>query len=167
MAEKSENKDRNGNSKNSFHIRHYLTPQEIQVVGFILVSILIGTTVIFIHLRYSGFAKDVIIDTATDTLHSATAEQATGDNSPTVPQRAKPTHPTHPKEQPLLPKSININTASAGELSMLPKIGPKTAEAIIAYRTKHGPFRKPEHLTRVKGIGDKTYEKLKEYITVQ
>lgn len=49
---------------------------------------------------------------------------------------------------------ININTADANTLQTLPGIGEKRAAAIIAYRTAHGPFRRPEDLTLVKGIGD-------------
>jgi len=60
---------------------------------------------------------------------------------------------------------ININTATADELTALPNVGPKTAEAIVAYRAEHGPFAKPEDLMAVKGIGEKTFEKMKPYVT--
>lgn len=58
--------------------------------------------------------------------------------------------------------SININTASVQELSLLPGIGPKTAEAIIAAR----PFESTQDLVKVKGIGPKRLEKLSAYLTV-
>ncbi len=61
---------------------------------------------------------------------------------------------------------ININTASAEELETLPRIGPKIAQRIIRYRTRHGPFRRKEDLMKVKGIGKKTLEKLQDLITV-
>ena len=60
---------------------------------------------------------------------------------------------------------ININTASAEELDKLPGIGPVKAEAIIAWRTENGPFRYPEELIRVKGIGEGTLDKLLDRIT--
>lgn len=60
---------------------------------------------------------------------------------------------------------ININTANAVELETLPGIGPKTAEAIIAHRTEHGPFATIDALTDVKGIGPATLEKLRALIT--
>jgi len=60
---------------------------------------------------------------------------------------------------------VNINTATADELTALPNVGPKTAEAIVAYRTEHGPFAKPDDLMAVKGIGEKTFEKMKPYVT--
>ena len=60
---------------------------------------------------------------------------------------------------------ININTATMEELQTLPKVGPKTAEAIIKYRKKH-PFKSVDELIEVKGIGEKTLEKLKPLVTV-
>ena len=60
---------------------------------------------------------------------------------------------------------ININTAEKEELMLLPGIGSTKADAIIAYRT-NSPFKKAEDITKIKGIGDKTFEKLKESICV-
>lgn len=62
---------------------------------------------------------------------------------------------------------ININTASATELQSLPGIGPQKAEAIIHYREENGPFQKVEDLMKVSGIGEKTFEKLKEHIVTR
>jgi competence protein ComEA len=61
---------------------------------------------------------------------------------------------------------IYINTASEQEISQLPGIGKAKAQAIIAYREEHGPFQKVEDLLNVTGIGEKTLEKIKEYIVV-
>jgi competence protein ComEA len=61
---------------------------------------------------------------------------------------------------------IYINTASEQEISQLPGIGKTKAQAIIAYREEHGPFQKTEDLLNVTGIGEKTLEKIKEYIVV-
>lgn len=60
---------------------------------------------------------------------------------------------------------VNINNATAQELAYLPGIGPSTAERIIHYRKGH-KFEKTLHITRVKGIGRKTYEKIKIYISI-
>jgi competence protein ComEA len=64
-------------------------------------------------------------------------------------------------------KKININTATLADLDTLPKIGPITAQHIIDYRTKNGPFKKIEDLKNVSGIGDATFEGLKDLITVE
>ena len=61
---------------------------------------------------------------------------------------------------------VNINTASAAELDSLPGIGAKTAERIIEYRQKNGPFKKIEDLMNVRGVGEKNFLKLKPQITV-
>ena len=61
---------------------------------------------------------------------------------------------------------ININAASADELTQLQKVGPKTAERIVAYREAHGPFKTIDDLKNVKGVGDKILELNKERITV-
>lgn len=62
---------------------------------------------------------------------------------------------------------ININTATSEELKKLDGIGDTKAQAIIDYREKNGGFNRIEDIMAVKGIGNKTYENLKTYITVE
>jgi competence protein ComEA len=62
---------------------------------------------------------------------------------------------------------VNINTATAEELQNIPGIGPSKAKAIVDYRTQNGSFKQEEDLKNVTGIGDKTYEKLADSITVK
>ncbi|WP_246140831.1 helix-hairpin-helix domain-containing protein [Bacillus marasmi] len=61
---------------------------------------------------------------------------------------------------------VNLNTADATELETLPGIGPSKAAAIIEYRETSGPFKSIEDLQSISGIGTKTFEKLKEKITI-
>jgi competence protein ComEA len=61
---------------------------------------------------------------------------------------------------------VNINTASEEQLCFLPRIGPAKARAIIARRTRQ-PFRSDAELTRVKGIGRKTYRLLRGFVTLK
>jgi len=61
---------------------------------------------------------------------------------------------------------VNLNTANAAELEKLPGVGPATAARIIEYRQKNGAFKKIEELMNVKGIGEKTFLKLKPLLTV-
>lgn len=61
---------------------------------------------------------------------------------------------------------ININTATMEQLQELPGVGPVTAQRIIDYRKK-SPFAAPEELMEVKGIGQKTFDKLKHLITIE
>ena len=61
---------------------------------------------------------------------------------------------------------VNINSAGAAQLALLPGVGPKAAERIVAYRTEHGAFTKTGQLMDVKGIGEKSFERLAPYIAV-
>jgi competence protein ComEA len=62
--------------------------------------------------------------------------------------------------------TINLNTATIDQLETLPGIGQKTAERIIEYRTKSGGFKRIEDLMNVKGIGEKSFLKLKPLVSV-
>lgn len=62
---------------------------------------------------------------------------------------------------------ININTAPAGELVKLVRIGPALAQRIIDFRTKNGPFPTIESLNRVSGIGPKTIDANKDLISLR
>ncbi len=61
---------------------------------------------------------------------------------------------------------INLNTATAAQIATLPGIGPKTADLILQYRQKNGSFKKIEEIMNVRGIGEKSFLKLKSRITV-
>jgi comEA protein len=61
---------------------------------------------------------------------------------------------------------LNLNTATADELEALPGIGPATATRILEYRQKNGPFKKIEDLMNIKGIGEKSFLKLKPLLSV-
>jgi competence protein ComEA len=62
--------------------------------------------------------------------------------------------------------AINLNAATVDQLETLPGIGRKTAERIIEYRTKSGGFKRIEDLMNVKGIGEKSFLKLKPLVAV-
>jgi len=62
---------------------------------------------------------------------------------------------------------VNINQASLEELTQLKGIGPEYAERIVQYREEHGAFQKAEDIMNVSGIGPKTFEEIKDRITVE
>jgi comEA protein len=62
---------------------------------------------------------------------------------------------------------ININSALAADLTRLPGIGEVMAERIIEYRESNGSFKKTEDIMKVKGIGEKKFEKIKEFLAVE
>ncbi len=61
---------------------------------------------------------------------------------------------------------ININKASTQELEQLPGIGPVKARSIVEYREKNGNFTKIDDIINVSGIGEKTFERIKDSITI-
>lgn len=61
---------------------------------------------------------------------------------------------------------ININTADLDSLQRLPGIGKVKAEAIIEYRESIGGFKTKEEIKKVRGIGEKTFEKIKDLIVI-
>jgi competence protein ComEA len=73
---------------------------------------------------------------------------------------AKPKGPS-PAATPL-----NLNTATTAELQALPGVGAATAKLIVEHRQKNGGFKKIEELMNIKGIGEKTFLKLKPMVTV-
>ncbi|HRC85040.1 MAG TPA: helix-hairpin-helix domain-containing protein [Thermoanaerobaculia bacterium] len=60
---------------------------------------------------------------------------------------------------------VNVNTATAEQLTLLPRVGPALAERILDFRKENGPFKKPEDLMLVRGIGQKSFELLAPYVT--
>ena len=71
-----------------------------------------------------------------------------------------------PSKGPTADAPLNLNTATAAQMALLPGIGPKAADRIAEYRQKNGGFKKIEELMNVKGIGEKSFLKLKPLITV-
>ncbi len=61
---------------------------------------------------------------------------------------------------------VNINTASAEQLTTLPGVGPKLAARIVEYRQKSGSFRATKDLMNVQGIGEKNFAKLETWLSV-
>jgi competence protein ComEA len=61
---------------------------------------------------------------------------------------------------------VNLNTATLTELQRLPGVGVRTAERIIEFREKNGPFKKIEEVMNVQGIGEKTFLRLRPQLSV-
>jgi competence protein ComEA len=85
---------------------------------------------------------------------------------PVSPKSSAPSAPIHvTKKVSLLSGPIDLNTASAEELGRLPGVGPKTAQAIVEARSTQ-PFRTVEDLRRLRGMGAKSLDRLRPYVTV-
>ena len=92
------------------------------------------------------------------TIESSTKESFTKESSATGSSSSKSAK---------ISAKININTASVEELQTLKGIGPATAKSIILYREEYGAFSAIEEIMNVKRIGEKTFAKIKERITVE
>lgn len=105
-----------------------------------------------------------------DALLAATTEPTQPEPS-TEPSEAlpepsdAPDETSEPTEQASSGGKININTATADQLTQLPGIGPTLAQRIVAYRTAHGAFSTVSELKNVYGIGDKKVAALSDYAT--
>ncbi|GJQ22595.1 MAG: helix-hairpin-helix domain-containing protein [Planctomycetia bacterium] len=62
---------------------------------------------------------------------------------------------------------VNINTATEEQIAVLPGIGPKLASEVVSYRKANSNFREIEDLKKVKGVGDKKFEKIKNFVVVE
>ena len=63
--------------------------------------------------------------------------------------------------------AVNLNTASADELTRIPHIGEKLAAKIIEFREANGPFRRVEHLMLIQGISDERFRKIRPLVRVE
>ena len=88
-------------------------------------------------------------------------------SSPTLAQTAaKPGKALKPAVAAASTEIINLNTATAAQIATLPGIGPKTAELIVQYRQKQNGYKKVEEIMNVRGVGEKSFLKIKSRITV-
>ena len=61
---------------------------------------------------------------------------------------------------------VNINEADVAQLALLPRVGPAVAQRIVDFREENGAFKSVEDLMLVRGIGEKTFERLAPYVTL-
>lgn len=117
---------------------------------FSIICILIITIVGSLMLYFETADKSVIIKSEESVLLQSEIDQASSSDG----------------YNPEVHGLININTADLETLMVLDGIGEKKAEAIIEYRTKR-PFKSVSDIMNVSGIGQKTYEKIKDSICVK
>ena len=126
------------------------------------------------HARETRSTRGSLTTVARTLAIVAIAAVAMATSAYTRPMTAQTTDPggasRQASEAPNTPPrgvtALNLNTATVDELEALPGIGPATATRIFEYRQKNGPFKKIEDLMTIKGIGEKSFLKLKPLVTV-
>jgi competence protein ComEA len=83
-----------------------------------------------------------------------------------VPVLSRAAAPGRPETAVSVADPINVNQASAAELSLLPGVGPSLAAAIVSDRESRGPFRRPQDIDRVRGIGPSILARILPHVTV-
>lgn len=147
------------------------TRSEAAVIVFLAASLLSGATIRALERGETAAPMDVRQslsrqDSVFAAQATALAVVASGANESdgTVAQSNEHTGASAAADTPL--SIVDINSATARALDLLPGIGPATAEKIVEHRRAHGPFSCIEDLMKVKGIGPKKFEKLRQFITV-
>mgnify|MGYP006370312001 CR=1 FL=1 len=143
-----------------------LTGKEISVIAFLAVSFIAGLVV-----KYSGWKDPGNFDySESDLVKKLSKEQEQridelkqfADSIRELKEKSTQT-PVNLRPD----KKININSAYSSDLQLLPGIGEVMAERIIEYREKTGGFKDIRDIKKVKGIGEKKFESIKQYITAE
>lgn len=97
--------------------------------------------------------------------HPRAPELSPAEIERSAPASSRPA-PADSSNPPLAGERVDLNRATAAELDALPGIGPVLAGRILAYRRAHGPFREPEELLAIRGIGPRLFARLQSRVTV-
>lgn len=130
------------------------TPQETKAIIFLIIILLIGSGVTLYKKYHPDFAPELLLKENRNT-EKKVLEPAKSSN---VPENIS---------LKITDKKINLNTATLRELDSLPGIGEELGKRILAYRESKGNFSSIEELKKINGIGQKTFEKLKNLVTVE
>jgi comEA protein len=167
------------------------TPQEIRALLFLLAALLIGSGITLYKRQNLDFAPELVFNRASsnslegERLSGQTAKDTSyriSESSLASPIQDLATQSPHPQnksgsetselgissaQQGPSKRKIDLNSASASELELLPHIGPVLSQRIVDYRKSNGDFQKIEDLMKVSGIGPKTFERIKDFVTVE
>lgn len=116
------------------------------------------------NIEISAFSATGTTASFNDHSSVQATASSSSDSLQSLPSSGADTTTLPPTEPVTFP--ININTATLEELDMIPEVGPVLAQRILDHREEIGGFRHIDELLDVKGIGNKTLDKIREYITL-
>jgi comEA protein len=145
----------------------HFTKTQIKAILFLIAILSVAIAYHFIkHILYPQEPFDFSqfeekFDKRRDSIAIVLEEGVPIESTPDSIQTVKPTITSSQNQ------IININTADKDQLTKLPRIGPVIAQRIIDYRNQNGKFVRKEDLKDVKGIGEKTFDNLKDLIKIK
>ncbi|MDX9757575.1 MAG: helix-hairpin-helix domain-containing protein [Bacteroidota bacterium] len=147
------------------------TRNEAVVILFLAATLLSGATIQALQRTDTAVPEDIRTalerQDSTFAAHSAAPAESLAATVPPEHAMLPATAPTPSAGRTVAGAPVNINTANRRMLETLPGVGPSTAENILDHRGANGPFLRAEDLMKVKGIGPKKFEKIRQYITVE
>jgi len=130
------------------------TPQESKAIIFLVVVLLIGSGVTLYKKYHPDFAPELLLGREWP-------------KEKEIPESKQSAYIHKDTSSKVSDRKINLNTATLGELETLPGIGKELGKRILAYREERGGFSSTGELQKVKGIGPKTYERLKNLVSIE
>ena len=141
------------------------TPHERFAILFLIFLLVLGTSIYLYKLNHPSFAPAYIIKDFEKKIEEEKIRGEVIEYNLPLPEQKK--SQTWTKKKNLPKGKININTAGFNELIQIPGIGPAYAKKIIEYRKKYNGFKTINAIKRIKGIGEKKFNNMKNYIKVQ
>lgn len=142
-----------------------LTRQEKIVIQFLVACFLVGATVRIYKTRADRISHEESLQQLA--VADSFKYHASQIDSEYARLQSAPRQSASTQSTTTLQRKINLNTATKQDLMLLPKIGPVTADRILEYRAQVGKFNKLEELLNVKGIGNKTFERIIGDVTLE
>jgi competence protein ComEA len=150
-----------------------LTRQERLVIQFLVVFFLIGTVIHFYKSKMRR-SDDTMMKRQTSEARQfqkmserVDSLYTVGDSTGTTKSPKKTTKKSTSKKKTVIVRPVKVNTASKEELMSLPRIGSVLADSIINYRKRNGKFSTMDDLLKVKGISQKTLDKIKGEVAIE
>ena len=146
----------------------YFTKAQVRALWFVIC--VLTAAIIFQYVKYYALSKESYDFSTFDSLFLARKDsilRLPPSRDTLTPQQYQKQSAAHSESFVIQQFPVNINKANLEELQALPKIGPAMARRIVEYRQTNGPFKTATEIKKVRGIGEKTYQKLQDLITIE